>query len=131
MRILAFAILAIGTVSIRPAAAQMYDPAYPVCLHVWSRGANYYECSYTSLPQCNASASGRAADTSSILILRAHECLRDDLIAVSTKIVSRPSTEIEGFPRSRNIAKLNEPFLYQLKGTPAESARLDELGARP
>ena len=34
MRILAFAILAIGTVSIGPAAAQMYDPAYPVCLHV-------------------------------------------------------------------------------------------------
>jgi hypothetical protein len=24
-------------------------------------GANYYECRYTSLPQCNASASGRAA----------------------------------------------------------------------
>jgi hypothetical protein len=61
MRILALAILAIGTVSIGPAAAQMYDPAYPVCLHVWDTGADYYECSYTSLPQCNASASGRAA----------------------------------------------------------------------
>ena len=61
MRTLAFAILAIGTVSIGPAAAQTYDPAYPVCLHVWSRGANYYECRYTSLPQCQASASGRAA----------------------------------------------------------------------
>ena len=36
------------------------DPAYPVCLHVWGP-ANYYECSYTSLPQCNESASGRAA----------------------------------------------------------------------
>jgi hypothetical protein len=34
MRILALAILAIGTVSIGPAAAQTYDPAYPVCLHV-------------------------------------------------------------------------------------------------
>jgi hypothetical protein len=61
MRILAFAILAIGTASIGPAAAQMYDPAYPVCLHVWDKGANYYECRYTSLPQCNASASGRGA----------------------------------------------------------------------
>jgi hypothetical protein len=61
MRILAFAILAIGTVSIWPVAAQTYDPAYPVCLHVWSKGANYYECGYTSLPQCNASASGRGA----------------------------------------------------------------------
>ena len=55
MRILALAILAIGTVSIGPAAAQTYDPAYPVCL----RWAHYYECRYTSLPQCNASASPR------------------------------------------------------------------------
>jgi Protein of unknown function (DUF3551) len=60
MRILALAILAIGTVSIWPAVAQTYDPAYPVCLHVWGP-ANYYECTYTSLPQCNMSASGRAA----------------------------------------------------------------------
>src|ERR1700746_2973270 len=48
MRILAFAILAIGTVSIGPAAAQMSDPAYPVCRHVWGAwGANYYDCRYT------------------------------------------------------------------------------------
>jgi hypothetical protein len=45
-----------------PAAAQKHDPAYPVCLHVYGlTGFNYYDCSYTSLPQCNASASGRAA----------------------------------------------------------------------
>ena len=63
MRILAFAtILAIGTVSIGPAAAQTYGSAFPVCLQVFNRGgANYYDCSYTSLPQCNASASRRAA----------------------------------------------------------------------
>ena len=62
MRNLALAILAIGTVSIAPAAAQTYDPAYPVCLHKYGLGGfNYYDCSYTSLPQCNASASGRAA----------------------------------------------------------------------
>ena len=62
MRILALTIFVIGTVSIGPAAAQRYDPAYPVCLHVYGWGANYYECSYTTLPQCNASASGRAAN---------------------------------------------------------------------
>ena len=63
MRILALAILAIATVSIGPAAAQTYDPAYPVCLQVYGRaGFNYYDCSYTSLPQCNASASGRSAE---------------------------------------------------------------------
>ena len=61
MRILALAILAIGIVSIGPAAAQTYDPAYPVCLHMYNRGANFYECRYTSLTQCNASASGRPA----------------------------------------------------------------------
>ena len=60
-RVLALAFLATASVSIGPAAAQTYDPAYPVCLHVYGRGASYYECRYTSLPQCNASASGRAA----------------------------------------------------------------------
>ena len=60
MRILALAILAIGIVATDPAVAQTYDPAYPVCLHVYGR-ISYYECRYTSLPQCNASASGRAA----------------------------------------------------------------------
>ena len=62
MRIPALAILAIATVSVAgPAAAQTYAPDYPVCLHVYGRGASYYECGYTSLPQCNASASGRSA----------------------------------------------------------------------
>jgi len=60
MRIPALAILTIATVSTAaPARAQTYDPAYPVCLHLYR--ANYYECRYTSLPQCNASASGRSA----------------------------------------------------------------------
>jgi hypothetical protein len=60
MRILALAIFAIGATSIGPAAAQTYDPGYPVCLNVLGR-TSYYECGYTSLPQCNASASGRSA----------------------------------------------------------------------
>jgi hypothetical protein len=59
MRIPALAIF--GMLSMGPATAQTYDPSYPVCLHLYKDGANYYECSYTSLPQCNASASGRAA----------------------------------------------------------------------
>jgi len=62
MRILALAILTVATVlTAAPGRAQTYDPAYPVCLHVYTRGANYYECRYTSLPQCNASALGRGA----------------------------------------------------------------------
>ena len=56
LAILPFATALTGT----PAHAQTYDPAYPVCLHVYKFGG-YYECRYTSLPQCNASASGRPA----------------------------------------------------------------------
>ena len=62
MRIPALAILAFAAVSVAtPAKAQTYDPSYPVCLHVYRIGGNYYECQYTSLAQCNATASGRAA----------------------------------------------------------------------
>jgi len=60
MRILALAVAAVSIVSMAPASAQTYDPAYPVCLHVYGR-ISYYDCRYTSLPQCNASASGRSA----------------------------------------------------------------------
>ena len=61
MRILALAILAIGAASAAaPARAQTYDPNYPVCLHVMGR-ISYYECAYYTLPQCNATASGRSA----------------------------------------------------------------------
>ncbi len=61
MRNLALAILALATVSAAaPAAAQTYDPAYPVCMHVYGL-ITYWECRYTSLAQCAASASGRAA----------------------------------------------------------------------
>ena len=61
MRILALAIFAIAaTAAAAPAQAQTYDPNYPVCLHVYGR-ITYYECSSTSLPQCNMSASGRSA----------------------------------------------------------------------
>ena len=60
MRIAALAILAIATVSVAsPATAQTYA-GYPVCLRVYGP-VNYYECNYTSLAQCNVSASGRAA----------------------------------------------------------------------
>ena len=61
MRILVFAALAIGAISVTvPAQAQTYGAGYPVCLHVYGPLV-YYECSYTSLSQCNASASGRSA----------------------------------------------------------------------
>jgi hypothetical protein len=61
VRILALTILVTGMVSAAaPVRTQTYDPSYPVCLQT-EGGDNYIECRYTSLPQCNASASGRAA----------------------------------------------------------------------
>lgn len=61
MRILALPLVAAGILLTTAATkAQTYDPDYPVCLHVFGP-ITYFECSYTSLPQCNMSASGRAA----------------------------------------------------------------------
>jgi hypothetical protein len=63
MRNPALAMLTIAAVlAATPALAQTYDPKYPVCLQVYQGYTNYYfECAYTSLPQCQMSASGRAA----------------------------------------------------------------------
>jgi len=62
MRVLALTAIALGTLVAGGAAhAQTYAPGYPVCLKVYGP-AIYYECLYTTLAQCNASASGRAAE---------------------------------------------------------------------
>ncbi|MCA1458599.1 DUF3551 domain-containing protein [Bradyrhizobium sp. BRP22] len=63
MRIPALVLLALAPLlKTAPAQAQTYDPAYPVCLQVYQGFVDYYfECRYTSIPQCQASASGRAA----------------------------------------------------------------------
>ncbi|MBR0708945.1 DUF3551 domain-containing protein [Bradyrhizobium liaoningense] len=48
-----------------PSHAQTFDPNFPVCMHVYSGanggGGEWYDCSFASLPQCRATASGRAA----------------------------------------------------------------------
>jgi hypothetical protein len=61
MRILILAVLALGTVAVQPAAAQTFDPNYPACLHNYRWGGEDYDCSYSSLAQCAASASARPA----------------------------------------------------------------------
>jgi Protein of unknown function (DUF3551) len=61
MRQLTLAALALGTAfAVTPASAQTFGGGYPVCLHQYGP-ATYYECSYSSIAQCNASAAGRAA----------------------------------------------------------------------
>ena len=63
MRSLVLAILVLGVVQIvAPAKAQTYDPNYPICLQIYDDMVHYtFECAYTSMPQCQASASGRNA----------------------------------------------------------------------
>ncbi|OAF17729.1 DUF3551 domain-containing protein [Bradyrhizobium neotropicale] len=67
MRLPLLTIMAIATLqAVAPASAQTYDPRFPVCMHVFTSGGrggggDYFDCSFTSLPQCQATASGRAA----------------------------------------------------------------------
>jgi hypothetical protein len=53
-----FALSAISAVAAIPAQA---GTDYPVCLRVYGP-ATYNECAYTTLAQCQATASGRAAE---------------------------------------------------------------------
>lgn len=63
MRALALAVLTVGlALTAGQARAQTYDPAFPVCMYVvpWGGGA-YFDCTFYTMAQCQASASGRAA----------------------------------------------------------------------
>src|SRR5262249_60362020 len=62
VRFLRLMMLGVGTIFVLgPATAQTYNPDFPVCLQVSAPRGGYIECAYTSLAQCNLSASGRAA----------------------------------------------------------------------
>ena len=61
MRIALAALTIAAVLTAAPAQSQVYDPAYPVCLQTYGIGGGYIGCGYTSLAQCNATASGRAA----------------------------------------------------------------------
>ena len=65
MRTLACAVTAVATLlAASPARAQTYDPRFPVCMHVFggeTGSGDYFDCTFTSLPQCRATASGLAA----------------------------------------------------------------------
>ena len=63
MRTLAWTILTMGIVlAAGDARAQTYDPGYPVCMHLYTfEGGDYYDCTFQTMGQCAASASGRPA----------------------------------------------------------------------
>lgn len=53
-------VLVIGVMlTIAPSHAQTYDPRYPVCAEIVEWGGFHIDCSFTSLPQCQATASNR------------------------------------------------------------------------
>ena len=54
-------ILASGAIlAAAPSHAQTYDPRYPICMQVMENfGGTHFDCRFTSMPQCQASASGR------------------------------------------------------------------------
>ena len=54
-------LLAGAILAAAPASAQTYDPRYPVCMTLNEWGGTRIDCSFTSIPQCRATASGRAA----------------------------------------------------------------------
>ncbi len=54
-------LLALGAVSAVGTAPAQAGYDYPVCLRVYGP-ASYNECAYTSIAQCKATASGRAAE---------------------------------------------------------------------
>jgi hypothetical protein len=62
MRVLNWMIVALATNLVSTASqAQTYDPNYPVCIQAYGIGGSHIDCSYTSLSQCQASASGLSA----------------------------------------------------------------------
>jgi predicted secreted Zn-dependent protease len=61
MRRLAWTAVAVVAMLAAPARAQTYAPGYPICLQTYGITGNSIDCSYTSMEQCRASASGRAA----------------------------------------------------------------------
>ena len=44
-----------------PARGPTYDPNIPICMHVVQFETSYEDCTFYTLDQCRASASGRAA----------------------------------------------------------------------
>lgn len=64
MRITSSIVMASAIFFATPSFAQTYDAVHPVCMKVYDGsfgGGEWIDCSYYSLPQCQATALGRAA----------------------------------------------------------------------
>ena len=59
--LLVASLLGAGLLGTAPAEAQTYDPRYPVCIEVYTLDGSSIDCSFTSMAQCAATASGQSA----------------------------------------------------------------------
>jgi hypothetical protein len=60
-KLMILGLLTVGAIAAAGAAPAQAGYDYPVCLRVYGP-ASYNECTYTSMAQCQATASGRAAE---------------------------------------------------------------------
>jgi hypothetical protein len=65
MRLMALTIPLIAAVCAAPAQAQTYGGSAPVCIHTYGYSGNNIECSFATLEQCRAAATGISAQCSS------------------------------------------------------------------
>ena len=63
MRLLGALLFALGALCMtKPASAQMYDPRYPVCMHVYGElVGDRMDCIFMSMKECQAGAAGNPA----------------------------------------------------------------------
>ena len=63
MKLMTSALFIVGSLlALWPASAQTYDPRFPVCMHVYGdKIGEKFDCSFTSLAQCAATATGLPA----------------------------------------------------------------------
>ena len=55
-------LLAASLLGASPGSAQTYDPRYPVCIELYTIDGRSIDCSFTTIAQCKATASGLSAE---------------------------------------------------------------------
>jgi len=58
IRVICMVVASATILTIPQSHAQTYDPNYPVCIEVTEWGGTHIDCSFISIPQCQAAASG-------------------------------------------------------------------------
>jgi hypothetical protein len=58
IRVICMVVASATILTIPQSHAQTYDPNYPACMLVGEWGGTHINCSFTSIPQCQAAASG-------------------------------------------------------------------------